>query len=431
MNRLRDGNDLCSCSFHLFGTGMLYSLHFLYSFYASCFISTTFTASALCNRLVINYPHNTYTTSRPKSEWLNASSFPGRLTVCTDQFYGTLGKHFSPGVQKESTLKFFQPDFCRWEICYRHKHNLQSLHTFRNSITTHTHVFVTLYFHCLIHHLIQRIEVYVLILMSFQGWMFCWPNSVKGKRYKLYHFIVSVAFLLFNYRPTLLTFKDESSVWGIKTLRFSLVSEVAMTCQCVTREGGNLIRLSCPDTKGISDASSCMEGPFTLSSAHFLFADDSLKEQVLGLKPDASKHETYLDIEPVRVDSSSFTYFRNFDLWCDVIHERHLTFNLLVIFVFLSSSLTLDISVFIIRQSPLIHTLWWPGNNISNILSPSPCLVGWEKKLTGTVLQSVNRYQVNFVLKRYPRIEWVFSLHLPLSRLKVGEVTWETCTLTL
>jgi len=65
----------------------------------------------------------------------------------------------------------------------------------------------------------------------------------------------------------------------------------------------------------LNDISVCSEEhlhPFIVSSVHFLDADPSLRDEVLGLKPDASKHETFLDIEPVR------DLFLNF-------HALHLT----------------------------------------------------------------------------------------------------------
>ncbi len=38
-----------------------------------------------------------------------------------------------------------------------------------------------------------------------------------------------------------------------------------------------------------------------ISNPHFLNADKDILNTVDGLKPDPEKHETYLDIEPVRI----------------------------------------------------------------------------------------------------------------------------------
>lgn len=48
------------------------------------------------------------------------------------------------------------------------------------------------------------------------------------------------------------------------------------------------------------DASPCKKGaPIALSLPHFYGADRRLLKSVVGLKPDKSIHETYLNIEPV------------------------------------------------------------------------------------------------------------------------------------
>ncbi len=38
--------------------------------------------------------------------------------------------------------------------------------------------------------------------------------------------------------------------------------------------------------------------PVVISYPHFLYGDPSLVDSVGGMKPDISKHETYLDLEP-------------------------------------------------------------------------------------------------------------------------------------
>jgi len=58
---------------------------------------------------------------------------------------------------------------------------------------------------------------------------------------------------------------------------------------------------SCGDVpSGTFNISLCSYGaPILLSRPHFLYADEELKDAVEGLNPDAEKHESYIDIEPV------------------------------------------------------------------------------------------------------------------------------------
>lgn len=90
-----------------------------------------------------------------------------------------------------------------------------------------------------------------------------------------------------------------------------------LACPCFkrNREGRDEQRSLICDNKGLTDVSYCTgDGllPFAISTVHFLDADPSLKDDIRGIKPDRSKHDTFLDIEPVRIKIYSLESVRYF-----------------------------------------------------------------------------------------------------------------------
>ena len=66
----------------------------------------------------------------------------------------------------------------------------------------------------------------------------------------------------------------------------------------------NLYRQSFPPQcrlNGVLDVSYCKKAPILVSAPHFFKGDALLVHSVEGLKPDAKKHRTYVDIEPVSI----------------------------------------------------------------------------------------------------------------------------------
>lgn len=75
-------------------------------------------------------------------------------------------------------------------------------------------------------------------------------------------------------------------------------NEPENSCFCTQAEG--MTHPLC-STDGLLDISRCKKGaPIVLSAPHFYKGDYNLRENVLGLKPEKQKHETFLEIEPVR-----------------------------------------------------------------------------------------------------------------------------------
>ncbi|KOB51995.1 Epithelial membrane protein, partial [Operophtera brumata] len=54
----------------------------------------------------------------------------------------------------------------------------------------------------------------------------------------------------------------------------------------------------CPP-RGVINVTACTMGaPAMVSFPHFYLGDPKLREDVIGLKPDPARHETYVDIHP-------------------------------------------------------------------------------------------------------------------------------------
>jgi len=93
----------------------------------------------------------------------------------------------------------------------------------------------------------------------------------------------------------------EDMYGGIKAYRFSPADNLLDSeednpenaCFC---KGG-----SCEGVpSGTFNISTCSYGaPILLSRPHFLNADESLKEDVVGLRGNPAEHDSYIDIEPV------------------------------------------------------------------------------------------------------------------------------------
>lgn len=101
-----------------------------------------------------------------------------------------------------------------------------------------------------------------------------------------------------------MVYKEDSSVFGIPTYRFVFPDSMYQSaatfedneCFCTQRKGH---RDLC-DLDGLLDMSACSDGvPIAMSPPHFLGANSKLRQDVIGLRPDPVKHDTYLDIEPV------------------------------------------------------------------------------------------------------------------------------------
>lgn len=63
------------------------------------------------------------------------------------------------------------------------------------------------------------------------------------------------------------------------------------SCYCDTRTN------NCPPS-GLFNASLCFDAPMFLSCPHFFTGDPKLFENIEGLKPDETKHESYVDVHP-------------------------------------------------------------------------------------------------------------------------------------
>jgi len=153
-------------------------------------------------------------------------------------------------------------------------------------------------------------------------------DDISGKK-RLYVYNPDV------YRSVYLTYERDTEVRGIKAYRYTLpdifytspADAPENACYC-TKAGQfdlnefnakflkehinsddpknfvelkNLYKKSFPPQcrlNGILDISHCKKAPVIVSAPHFYKGDPLLVHSVEGLKPDASKHKTYVDIEP-------------------------------------------------------------------------------------------------------------------------------------
>ncbi|XP_051866189.1 lysosome membrane protein 2-like [Pristis pectinata] len=96
------------------------------------------------------------------------------------------------------------------------------------------------------------------------------------------------------------TFEQELSVKGIPVFRFVLPNEVfANTSENPANSGFCVPADNCLGT-GVLNVSVCRQGaPIILSSPHFYQADQKYIDDIEGMHPSKTNHETYLDINPL------------------------------------------------------------------------------------------------------------------------------------
>lgn len=146
-------------------------------------------------------------------------------------------------------------------------------------------------------------------------------------------------------RSLRLDYTQDVEVKGIPALRYEVKPDVLLSAArnpenaCYCKKGG-----FCKD--GVLDVSSCRRGaPIALSLPHFLNAEASVTNKLVGLKPEAHKHVTYINVEPSTgvVMSASRRIQMNFHLrpMPGILHVANITDMFFPIF-WLSESAELD-----------------------------------------------------------------------------------------
>lgn len=117
-------------------------------------------------------------------------------------------------------------------------------------------------------------------------------------------------------RPIYFTYENDSQVKGIPVIRFSIGKKVFSNTkhntenECYCAYDVNSRNHKFCEIDGIFDLSNCQMGtPLFISAPHFLYADQRLLKIIDGLKPMPSKHDSYLDVQPVR-GFPDFRYLR-------------------------------------------------------------------------------------------------------------------------
>ncbi|XP_060084444.1 lysosome membrane protein 2-like [Ylistrum balloti] len=118
-------------------------------------------------------------------------------------------------------------------------------------------------------------------------------------------------------RSMTVDFQRDSTVQGIDTYRFTHPRDIFDNPDQNPANDGFCTPLNnCPPS-GLYNISVCRKGsPFSVSMPHFLYGDDRLINAIEGMKPDASLHETFIDIMH--------------DIGCVLRTERKYQINMLV-----------------------------------------------------------------------------------------------------
>lgn len=91
---------------------------------------------------------------------------------------------------------------------------------------------------------------------------------------------------------------------GINVARYEIeasnfiLSIYENSCYCYDQEKMINGQKLC-DYNGLLDISQCRKAPIIISAPHFLYGSPELRDAVKGLEPDLTKHDSYVDIDPV------------------------------------------------------------------------------------------------------------------------------------
>eukprot|EP00095_Tigriopus_kingsejongensis_P008733 maker-scaffold683_size112676-snap-gene-0.13 protein:Tk08733 transcript:maker-scaffold683_size112676-snap-gene-0.13-mRNA-1 annotation:"scavenger receptor class b member 1" len=98
-----------------------------------------------------------------------------------------------------------------------------------------------------------------------------------------------------------LDFKYDQEIFydGVKTLRFLPLNNSFDNPQDNPENECYCLSQPCTRKSGLFDIESCKPGsPILMSWPHFLFGDPELKNGVIGINPDPSRHQFFMDVEP-------------------------------------------------------------------------------------------------------------------------------------
>lgn len=108
------------------------------------------------------------------------------------------------------------------------------------------------------------------------------------------------------HRSLFFEYERDAKVRGIPVYKYTVpdrfyaapAKDETNACFCTSAAGMSDVLCK---TDGILDVSKCKNGaPIVISGPHFFQGDPMLRMNISGLKPDKDKHETFLEIEPVR-----------------------------------------------------------------------------------------------------------------------------------
>lgn len=106
------------------------------------------------------------------------------------------------------------------------------------------------------------------------------------------------------FRPLSMGYKRNYQFKGINVAKYEIeasnfiLSIYENSCYCYDQNKLVNGEKLC-DYNGLLDISQCRKAPIIISAPHFLYGSPELREAVKGLEPDLTKHDSYVDIDPV------------------------------------------------------------------------------------------------------------------------------------
>ncbi|KAI3487331.1 hypothetical protein L1887_48779 [Cichorium endivia] len=106
------------------------------------------------------------------------------------------------------------------------------------------------------------------------------------------------------YRPLSMIHRQDYTFKGIKVARYEVeeqnfkLSLEHNRCYCPDKEK-TIEGIQMCKFDGLLDISGCREAPIIISAPHFLYGSPELLKYFEGVHPNRSKHESYIDIDPV------------------------------------------------------------------------------------------------------------------------------------
>jgi hypothetical protein len=123
------------------------------------------------------------------------------------------------------------------------------------------------------------------------------PSSTGGRHFARWRLCTTRVSKQYPENCQQLVFAEDESKYGINAYRFNLIDSIFNRTEPAEDD---CFRGQPRFPDGISDISKCHFGfPLATSFPHFMYGDEAIHSYVTGMKPNRTKHESYLIVEPV------------------------------------------------------------------------------------------------------------------------------------